>query len=68
MCGCYPRVCVCGGGGSSTRGCLLFAGPVLSVSAAVGKMLSTRTALLFFSARSTLKASSKEVVALVITF
>lgn len=67
MCGCCPRVCVCGGG-SSTRGCLLFAGPVLSVSTAVGKMLSVRTALPLFSARATLKASFREVVALVITF
>lgn len=41
---------------------------VLSVSDVVGRVLSTRTTLSFFSARAALEASSREVVALVITF
>lgn len=57
-----------GVGPSSSQGCLLFAGPVLLVSATFGRVLSASTALPFFSIRVALEASSREVVALVITF
>lgn len=55
-------------GGSSLRGCILLAAPILSVPAAFARVLSARTGLPFFSVRYALEALSREEVALVITF
>jgi hypothetical protein len=47
--------------------CWLRQSPILWVSLVAGRVVSTRTALPFFSTRATLSTSSREVVALVIT-
>lgn len=52
--------------GSLVQGCLLLDVSVLSISATVGRVLSARTSLPFFSAGAALVASSREEVALVV--
>jgi hypothetical protein len=55
-------------GKSSIQGCLLLTVPVLLFSAAAGRMSSARAPFLFLSMKATFKVSSREELALVVTF
>jgi hypothetical protein len=57
-----------GVGGSSVRGCLLFIAHASLFSAAAWRVSSTRASLPFFLVRVAFVASSREVLALVVTF